>query len=117
MRTLIRAFAIFALCLHSTTATTATLEANDLQKACREYVERPTTNEPVMVGECVGAVYSAVTLAPGLGGAYRSCVPNGVTFQQTVAVVVKWLDQRPQRWNEEFATLAVLALHDAWPCK
>jgi hypothetical protein len=36
---------------------------------------------------------------------------------QSVTVVVKWLEQHPRRWKEDFRMLASYALHDTWPCR
>ena len=47
----------------------------------------------------------------------EACTPDGVTVGHVVTVVVRWLDDHPQRWNERFISLALLALHDEWPCK
>jgi hypothetical protein len=34
-----------------------------------------------------------------------------------VAVVVKYIEARPQRMDEDFGQLAIEALTAAWPCK
>jgi Rap1a immunity proteins len=40
-----------------------------------------------------------------------------VTTVQSVAVVVKYIEARPQRMHEPFGKLALEALTAAWPCK
>jgi hypothetical protein len=30
--------------------------------------------------------------------------------------VIKYIDERPERMNENFKKLAIEAIHDAWPC-
>ena len=45
------------------------------------------------------------------------CVPYGVTYTQLTQVVVRYLDQRPERTHEDFKLLASEALANAWPCK
>jgi Rap1a immunity proteins len=42
---------------------------------------------------------------------------NGVTNRQAMAVVVKYIEARPERMHEHFGLLAVEALTAAWPCK
>jgi hypothetical protein len=37
-------------------------------------------------------------------------------WKQSIKVVVNWLDHHPRRWNENFTELAMLALHETWPC-
>jgi hypothetical protein len=64
-------------------------------------------------GHCAGFV-------AGLGYAVRGkdfCPPDGVTTAQAVAVVVKYIEARPERMHEEFGDLALEALTAAWPCK
>jgi hypothetical protein len=41
---------------------------------------------------------------------------EGVTQGQAVAVVVKYIEARPERMHESFGKLALLALVTAWPC-
>jgi hypothetical protein len=36
---------------------------------------------------------------------------------QAVGVVVRYIDQRPERMHEKFMTLALEALQQAWPCR
>ena len=40
-----------------------------------------------------------------------------MTFGQSVAVVVKYIQERPERMHEDFGKLALEALIAAWPCK
>ena len=51
------------------------------------------------------------------GGGNHFCQPNGVTHGQAVAVVVKYIEARPERMHENFGLLAIEALTKAWPCK
>jgi len=64
-------------------------------------------------GRCAGFIEG---LRYGLGGR-DFCPPNGVTTVQSVAVVVKYIEARPQRMHEPFGKLAFEALTAAWPCK
>jgi Rap1a immunity proteins len=45
------------------------------------------------------------------------CLPQGVTNNQVVAVVIKYIEARPERMHEQFGDLALEALTAAWPCK
>ena len=45
------------------------------------------------------------------------CLPKEViTIDQGVRVVVAYIDARPERLHERFASLAFQALIAAWPC-
>ena len=37
--------------------------------------------------------------------------------EQTVRVVVQYIDSRPERMHEDFKKLALEAMKAAWPCK
>jgi hypothetical protein len=104
-------------------ATTAVAETDDRASAnyylpaCRNFINEAFAIDPYMQGKCIGILQGMdlwAEYAPFEIG--RFCVPPGVTPRQVVTVVVKWLEQRPERWNEDFMSLASFALHDAWPC-
>jgi len=61
-------------------------------------------------GRCFG-------LVEGLAYTGAFCVPSGVTKNQAMAVVVKYIEARPERTHEPFGMLALEALTAAWPCK
>jgi hypothetical protein len=91
--------------------------ANHYLSACSDMANAPVGN-PFTMGECMGIVEALSQVLPYLDRKFnRACVPDGVTNFQMMAVVVRWLDQHPQRWNENFIGLALLALHEAWPCR
>jgi hypothetical protein len=102
-------------------ATTAVAEtdqsANYYLPACRNFIHKNFTKDPLIQGRCIGLLEGI-----GLWAQYapsesvRFCVPDSATLNQITAVVVRWLDQRPERWSENFMALASYALHDAWPC-
>jgi Rap1a immunity proteins len=71
------------------------------------------------IGPCSGVMVAirdtSVLLNPPLDFSLRACMPDSITVEQSVAVVVHWLERHPQRWHENFTSLAMSALHDAWP--
>jgi hypothetical protein len=72
-----------------------------------------STSEMFMAIRCGGFIEGLVY---GVGGR-DFCQPNGVTRSQAVAVVVKYIEARPQRMHEHFGELVIEALTAAWPCK
>lgn len=47
----------------------------------------------------------------------RFCPPNEATSSQTARIVVKFLEDNPQRLHEPATDLVLEALHQAFPCK
>jgi hypothetical protein len=47
------------------------------------------------------------------------CFPkgNGVSNDQVVRIVVKWLQDHPQELHKGAESLVVCALHDSFPCR
>ncbi len=60
-------------------------------------------------GYCAGVVR-------GVGVNGRICPPKNSDLSQSIALVVRFIDQRPERWHEDFINLANEALENAWPC-
>jgi hypothetical protein len=88
--------------------------ANGIMQACRDSLAgRPMGNvtQGLERGYCAGMVTGIFEVAIG------ACAPRNVTTGQAVRVVVKYIDDRPERLNESFSMLAVEALRAAWPCK
>jgi hypothetical protein len=115
------ALAILAAVLTPATADNTDHSANYYLPGCRDFVNRQFARAPFLQGECVGIIeglaVTASDLDPTVFVISRSCAPDNATLGQMATVVVHWLDQHPERWNEDFKALALLALHDAWPCK
>ena len=96
--------------------------ANYMLPYCRaavnkEEVTRPT--DAVVRGVCVGiieAIDFMMSEYPPQDKEYSSCPPSGVNLDQTVRAVITYIEARPQRMHENFKTLAIEAIHDAWPC-
>ena len=65
----------------------------------------------------MGAIRMLMSVGVILEPEYRFCVPQGVTVRRGVAVLLKYLDQRPQRWHENFLDLAIEAYGATWPCR
>jgi hypothetical protein len=84
--------------------------ANYMLPVCK----RSLGTQPLLEeGRCAGFIQGIVF---GMGGR-DFCPPNGVTNRQSVAVVVKYIEARPERMHERFGMLAVEAMQAAWPCK
>jgi hypothetical protein len=89
---------------------------------CRDAINNKApsmSSDAVMQGMCVGMVDALdliMSELPVEDKEYRSCPPSDATLKQTVQVVIKYIDARPERMNESFKKLAIEAIHDAWQC-
>jgi hypothetical protein len=76
--------------------------ANLILPQCKGFLVResstPPPSEVFRQGVCAGFVAG---LGYGVGGR-DACPPNGVTRNQAVAVVIKYIEARPERMNEHF---------------
>jgi Rap1a immunity proteins len=121
MRALVLGIAI-AMVATSALAQEDKSSANYMLPYCRAAVnnQAPTlSSDAVMQGMCVGlvdAIDFMMSKYPPEEQEYRSCPPSDVILRQAVQVVIAYIDARPERISENFKTLAIEAIHDAWPC-
>jgi Rap1a immunity proteins len=114
--------AIAAMALPITNSARAEItdhSANYYLPGCWDFAKKRFGNNPFLQGECVGILEGLSVTASQLDPTFvasRSCAPDDVTLAQMASVVVHWFDQHPERWNEDFRALTLLAMHDAWPC-
>ena len=91
-------------------ASQSVLDANWTMPGCRANLS-PGSNEFMKMGYCVGIISGIIYAAPDV------CAPKGSNNEQSVRVVVAYIDRIPARMHEDFAKLAHEALRTAWPCK
>lgn len=46
-----------------------------------------------------------------------TCLPNGVTHAQTIAIFLKYTDDHPDRWQLSSDAVIAAALSESFPCK
>jgi hypothetical protein len=95
------------------------MSAAHILAACKEKPDSSATER----GNCWGKIETLYMLAffgnrdRYLGTASRFCPADGATISQTKKVVIKYIEDRPERLHEAFLLLAVEALRKAWPCR
>ena len=108
-----RAAVAILLALTMPVSAEVTDSANFLLPGCKALSrERESTPEWRRI-LCLAYIQGLVS---GVGGK-ETCPPKEVTGDQVVAVVVKYIEARPERMHEQFGKLALEALEEAWPCK
>jgi hypothetical protein len=100
---------------------TSDTSANPVYAGCKAFAQNQPASDPQMFnmkGFCAGVLHALAFVSPYLerGPEFRSCVPPESTAAQLAQVVVKFLDEHPERMHEDFRVLALEAFHNAWPC-
>jgi len=94
---------------------------NELQEICQNAAPQQgrvkTQIELFKSGQCVGFVTAIVRVGKLLVPGAQFCVPENVTPDQAVKVVLKFLRDYPADTNKPAETLAIAAFFFAWPCK
>jgi Rap1a immunity proteins len=67
-------------------------------------------------GACEGMIETAMHFAPDLLPDTRACPPAQGSVSESAKVLLRYLDQNPDRLNMPGITLAFEAFRDAWPC-
>ena len=84
-----------------------------IMPGCRAFLAE---TRPSRVDQWKQILCSGVVGAIAYAGS-RICSPPDESNAQTVRVVVKYIDERPQRHHESFKKLALEALQANFPCK
>ncbi|WP_367278415.1 Rap1a/Tai family immunity protein [Bradyrhizobium sp.] len=97
---------------------------NDLVSTCKMRIEAYDTNKRMNndqvaynMGICDGTLIALGAIGPTLPVGLRFCPPTDATVQQSLRVVINYLDAHPARLHEPFVDLTITALRDVWPCK
>jgi Rap1a immunity proteins len=85
---------------------------NTMLEPCRELLDPANTRGNFSEGMCEGVIASISFWFSG----NVFCAPAGATHQQSDRVIVRYMDQRPERLHEDFRRLALEALIATWPC-
>jgi hypothetical protein len=68
-------------------------------------------------GSCEGMVETAMLFSPNLPADVRACPPAQGSILESVKVLLRYLDNNPDRLNEAGITLAIEAFRNDWPCR
>jgi hypothetical protein len=113
-----RSAALVAMLVLSNDFALAEVDSNSakyIMPGCRALLEvdRPKdTNTEFLSAQC-GAIVRRLAYTSSA----NVCPPNTVGRDDSIRVVVKYIDDTPARLQEGFFALALEALRAAWPCK
>ena len=91
----------------------------EAQKSCELLVQgsfRDQT-EARSAGSCEGMIETAMLFSPNLPADVRACPPAQGSVLESAKVLLRYLDNNPERLNQPGITIAIEALRDAWPCR
>ena len=95
--------------------------ANSVFPGCKAYAgglainaQSPLTHA---ANYCSGVVHGLAYVGKIVPAEYQSCAPPTSDRRELARVVVKYIEERPQRMHEDFRKLVLEAFHNAWPCK
>jgi hypothetical protein len=90
----------------------------DAQRYCTLLVEGSFQNnvEARSAGECGGMIESAMVFSSNLPADVRACPPEAGSILESAKVLLRYLEQNPDRLSQAGITLVFEAFRDAWPC-
>jgi hypothetical protein len=91
--------------------------ANWVLPGCKAFAENRPDLLAFRQGICAGAITALTFIGSSLPEGYRTCPPKTATHGQKIRVVIRYLEQQPERLHEPFNGLVLEALSSAWPCK
>ena len=91
----------------------------DAQRYCALLVEGSfhDNGEARSAGGCEGMIESAMFFSSNLPPDVRSCPPALGSILESARVLLRYLEQNPDRLNMPGIALAFEAFRDAWPCQ
>src|SRR6516162_11460907 len=91
----------------------------DAQKSCELLVQGSFRDqgEARSAGSCEGMIETAMLFSPNLPAEVRACPPAQGSILQSAKVLLRYLENNPDRVNEPGITIAIEAFRDAWPCR
>jgi len=98
------------------------MTGNELLDSCKNAAsDNPTKNTSFTAGFCLGSMQSIGDLLTfvnaGLKTEARVCLPATVTNGQASRVVVKYLQDNPEKLHLNGTALVIMAIQKAFPCK
>jgi Rap1a immunity proteins len=90
----------------------------DAQRYCQLLVDGSFHDygEARSAGSCEGMIETAMLFSPNMPADVRACPPGQGSILESVRVLLRYLDNNPDRLSEPGITLAIEAFRNDWPC-
>jgi Rap1a immunity proteins len=94
-------------------------KGTDAQRSCQLLVQNSFRDqgEARSAGACEGMIETAAMFSSNLPANVRGCPPAQGSILQSAKVLLRYIDNHPDRVNEPGITIAIEAFRDAWPCQ
>jgi len=94
-------------------------KGKDVQRSCELLVQDSfhDSAEARSAGSCEGMIETAMLFSPNLPADVRACPPAQGSILQSAKVLLRYIENNPDRLNEPGITIAIEAFRDAWPCQ
>ena len=91
----------------------------DAQRYCQLLVDGSFHDygEARSAGSCEGMIETAMLFSPNMPADVRGCPPPQGSVLESAKVLVRYLENNPDRLEEAGITVALEAFRDAWPCR
>jgi len=91
----------------------------DAQKSCQALVEGSFHDYDVAksAGACEAMIETAMVFSPNLPADTRGCPPPQGSVLESAKVLLRYLENNPERLEEAGITVALESFRDAWPCR
>jgi hypothetical protein len=119
MRVVHFVFACLALSVAGKALATVVDTGVDARRDCELLVQGSFHDygEARSAGACEGMMQAAVYFSPDLLPEVRACPPPQGNILESARVLLRYLEQNPDRVDAPGITLAFEAFRDAWPCQ
>lgn len=84
---------------------------NWMLPGCRAADQDRFNDDPMRSGLCMGVIDAIAFASPTV------CASNNIALGQKIAVTLRYLEARPNRWHENFKMMTNEALTATWPCR
>ena len=91
-------------------------DGSELLHICQTYLDEDQMKESISSGFCIGFLHGVSSTTAIFPELFRVCIPDGVSSDQLVRVVIKYLEDHPAELHEQELVLTVLAFREAFPC-
>ena len=110
--------AVLALSVIGKASATVVDKGSDLQKSCELLVQDSFRDqgEARSAGSCAGMIETTMLFSPNLPADVRACPPAQGSVLQSAKILLRYLNNNPDRVKEPGVTVAIEAFRDAWPC-